>query len=451
MNLDEDTIVAIATPPGVGAISIIRLSGAHSFSSIENIFSGKKKILEMRSHTIQYGKIIDAKNEIIDDVLISIFHNPNSYTGEDSVEISTHGNPIVTQKIIELLLKQGLRIAEPGEFTKRAFLNGKIDLTQAEAVVELINARSEASLRGARNQIDGLLSQKVNELKEMIINSLSLVELELDFAEEDLIFIERKELLTKMQVVKNELSNLLKTFSFGKLLRDGVNVAIVGLPNVGKSSLLNYLLKESRAIVSLEPGTTRDIIREEILIDGILFRIFDTAGIRETKNPIEEEGVQRSRDAIKIADVVIFLSDITEDMSRDLYNEIGFLTEADKIISVANKVDVMDKKIPGVDVYISAKTGLGVQTLIEQLKRKAIGGYNYSEKNIIVSSIRHYNSLKLAENSIEKAINSINTGLSGEFISIDLRRAADSLGEIIGTITTDDILNNIFSKFCIGK
>jgi tRNA modification GTPase len=446
--LNNDTIAAVATPPGAGAISVIRISGSRAIEAVDMIF---KKISGSATHTIHHGKIIDNDNRLIDDVLISVFLAPNSYTGEDSIEISTHGNPFIAQKIIELLLNNGIRAAEPGEFTKRAFLNGKMDLAQAEAVVEVINSRTDASLRGARNQLDGLLSAKVNELRNMLINISSLIELELDFAEEDLELISIKEVLNKINEAVTEIENLLGTYSFGRVIRDGINVAIAGATNVGKSSLLNYLLKESRAIVSVIPGTTRDIIREELVIDGMLFKLFDTAGIRATEDIIEKEGVSRSLNAVKDADIVLCMNDVQTGINHDLLNEILKLTSRDKVLIVVNKVDLSDKKFEEAEVSISAKTGAGIKNLLSKLREMAIGGQNYSEKTAIVSNLRHYTSLKKAVESLHNAEESVKNKLSGEFISIDLRNAEASLGEIIGTITSEDILNNIFSKFCIGK
>lgn len=451
MNLDDDTIVAVATPAGEGALSIIRISGPDSFSVTDKIFKGKKKTIDCESHTIHYGKIFNSKNEIIDDVLISVFRAPNSYTGEDSVELSTHGNPLILQKIIELLLSLGLRIAEPGEFTKRAFLNKKFDLVQAEAVAEVINSRTEASLKGSRNQLNGLLSEKIKLLRDSLISISSMVELELDFAEEELEFISLTDLKMKINSVLEELTKLMDTFSFGKIIRDGVNLVIVGAPNVGKSSLLNYLLKESRAIVSTVPGTTRDIIREEVSIDGILFRLFDTAGLRSTDNIIEKEGVERSRQAIQNADIVLFLNDAQIGIDEDVKNEIFALTKSENVVSVLNKIDLSGGKIKSIDHYISVKTGKGLGELLDILTQKALKGKNYSEKTAIVSNLRQYEALSRANNFLKKAITSVDQKMSGEFISTDLRLAVSSLEEIIGVITTDDILNDIFSKFCVGK
>lgn len=451
MLKNEDTITAVATPNGTGAISVIRISGPESFSGIDKIFSGKVKICEAKSHTIHYGKIFDSNGELMDDVLVSVFKSPHSYTGEDSIEISTHGNPFISKRIIEELTKNSIRLAEPGEFTKRAFLNGKIDLTQAEAVIDVINSSTDASLRGARNQLDGLLSSKVQSLREMLVNTSSLIELELDFAEEDLEFVDHNELIKRIDNIITEINNLLATYEFGRIIRDGVNVALVGKPNVGKSSLLNYLLKEARAIVSSIPGTTRDIIREEVNIGGILFRLFDTAGIRHSEDEIEIEGITRSKDAIKSADLVIFLNDVEHSISNDMYQHLCELTEKDKIIIVLNKVDLMKEPGLGADVYISAKTGYGVNNLLEKLKEKALGSSTYSEKSAVVSNLRHFNCLTKAKENLLNARESASSFLSGEFISVDMRNAENSLGEIIGEVTTDDILNNIFMKFCIGK
>jgi tRNA modification GTPase len=451
MILIEDTITALATPAGVGALSIIRVCGPLSFVATDKIFKGKKLISESDSHTIHYGKIISSNGEQIDDVLVSVFRTPHSYTGEDSVEISTHGSQLIVQKIISLFLDNGVRLAEPGEFTKRAFLNGRIDLAQAEAVADIINSRSDASLRGARNQLNGLLSQKVDSLREELITTSSLIELELDFAEEELEFISLSKVAESINSIIYEISELLKTYSFGRVMRDGVNAALVGKPNVGKSSILNYMLKESRAIVSEIPGTTRDVIREEVVIDGILYKLFDTAGIRFTEDIIEKEGVFRSRDAVKAADVVLFINDIETGFSLDLYNELLELTSDDRIIKVLNKVDLMHGEHFNADVKISAKTGIGMDELYRILKEKAIGSSNYSEKTAIVSNLRHFEALKLAKKQLETALVSIDEKLSGEFIAVDLRNAENSLSEIIGKVTNDDILNNIFSKFCIGK
>lgn len=448
---DEDTIVALATASGVGAISVIRVSGEKSIELVDEVFSGKIKLVDAHTHTIHYGKILDQNNELIDDVLVSVFKAPHSYTGENSIEISSHGSSLIVKKIIERLIEVGARLAEPGEFTKRAFLNGRIDLAQAEAVADIINSRTEASLRGARNQLDGLLSQKVNFLRNSLINSSSLIELELDFAEEDLEFVSLNQVMNQIEEIEIEINKLISTYNFGRIIKDGINVALVGKPNVGKSSLLNYLLKEKRAIVSEIPGTTRDIIREEVNIDGILFTLYDTAGIRETEDLIEKEGVTRSVETIKNSDMVIFLNDVQSGFSEKLFEKLKIYTIEDRIIKVVNKIDLDPNTKINCEVKISAKTGEGIDTLFKVLKEKAIGSETYSEKSAIVSNIRHLDALKRAKQFLENAKESIKEKLSGEFIAVDLRNAESALGEIIGRVTSDDILNNIFMKFCIGK
>ena len=448
---ENDIIAALATPMGDGALSIIRVSGASSIKMIDSMFSGSIELENAESHTIHYGRIISEKNDVIDDVLVSLFVRPNSYTGENSIEISSHASPIIIKKILELIVSKGARLAEPGEFTKRAFINGKIDLAQAEAVADIISSRTEASLRGARKQFDGILSKKIEELRTELVSASSLIELELDFAEEDLEFISKPQTIKAVKLIIEQIDVLLDTFSFGRIIRDGVNVALVGKPNVGKSSLLNYILKESRSIVSEIPGTTRDIIREEVSIDGILFRLFDTAGIRLTEDVIEKEGVDRSRQAVNEADIVLLINDVLSNGSSELYEELINLSDKSKIVSVLNKIDLDQGCKFQSDVRISAISGEGMDVLFKVLKSKTIGNRSYSEKSAVVSNVRHYNSLKRAKESLINALNSIDENMSGEFISIDFRLAEDSLGEIIGTVTTDDILNNIFSKFCIGK
>lgn len=450
--MKEDTIVALATPAGVGAISVIRISGPQSFFAVDKFFNGKTKIQNAASHTLHYGDIVNQDGEHVDDVLVSVFRVPNSYTGEDSAEISTHGNPLITQKVIELLISSSdVRLAEAGEFTKRAFLNSRLDLTKAEAVADIISSRTEASFRGARNQLDGLLSQKVNDLRSQLLNSSSFVELELDFAEEDIEFVNQDELLKRIDSIIIEIDILLGSYEFGRVIRDGVNVAIVGKPNVGKSSLLNYVLKESRAIVSEIPGTTRDVIREEVSIEGILFRLFDTAGIRVSEDSIEKEGILRSQETVRNADVIVFLEDVQQGESKELFVDLLKLTSSDKIIKVLNKIDLNRNSEIVSDVKISAKTGEGIEHLFKSLREKTIGNESYTEKTAIVTNLRHHGCLKKSRENLINARESILKKMSGEFISVDLRNAEMNLAEIIGEVTSDDILNNIFMKFCIGK
>lgn len=450
-HFTEDTIAAIATPVGVGAISVIRVSGPDSISSFGEIFKGNKNLGKVDSHTIHYGRVLSEAGETIDDVLVSVFKSPNSYTGEDSVEISTHGSQLICNRILERLVQKNVRLAEPGEFTKRAFLNGKIDLSQAEAVIDVINSRTNASLKGARNQLDGVLSNKIDTLRKMLLDSSSLIELELDFAEEDLEFVSLDKVTNELNKIIDEIEKLIDSYKIGKVIRDGVNVVLVGKPNVGKSSLLNYLVKESRAIVSHIPGTTRDVIREEISLEGVLYKIFDTAGIRITEDEIEKEGVLRSRKAVEESDIVILISDVDSEYPADLYLELLKLTSEEKIIQVINKIDLHGvDKIENI-IEISVKSGKGIVELIEALKQKSFTSESYSEKNAVISNLRHKTALEKSNDHLKKAIDSISGSFSGEFISVDLRNAESALGEIIGKVTTEDILNNIFSQFCIGK
>ena len=452
MNLNnEDTIVAIATPIGSGAISVIRVSGEKCIEAIDKYFKGKVSLKDASSHTIHYGKIISNEGEVIDDTLISIFRAPNSYTGEDSIEISCHGSQFIAGSIIKCLVGKNIRIAEPGEFTKRAFLNGKIDLAQAEAVVDIINSRTEASLRGARNQLDGLLSSKIEYLKNSLLDISSLLELELDFAEEDIGLLTKKETETKINAVIKEIDLLLNTYSFGKVIKDGLNIAIVGEPNVGKSSLLNYLLKEARAIVSEIPGTTRDIIHEDISIDGLLFKLYDTAGIRYSEDLIEREGVDRSKQIVKESDLILFVVDAIRPYPINLYNELLNLTKKERVLIILNKIDLYNEVSRKVDVRISCLTGEGIEHLLSIMKKKSLGGFNYTEKIALLTNLRHFNALDSAKAHLINSIQALNENMSGEFIAIHLRNAETCLGEIIGLVTSEDILNNIFSKFCIGK
>jgi tRNA modification GTPase len=451
MGILDETIVAVATPPGIGAISVIRLSGPSAFEAIDKIFLGKTKIKNSKTHTIHYGKLCD-RIEIIDDVLVSVFKEPNSYTGEDIIEISHHGSPLIANRIISLVLSNSkVRLAEPGEFTKRAFLNGRIDLAQAEAVADLINSRTSVSLRGARNQLDGLLSSKIVDLRNILVDLSSFTELELDFAEEDIQLIRRVDLVNKINDISYEIGGLIKSYSFGKVIKEGLNLVLAGEPNVGKSSILNYLVKESRAIVSHIPGTTRDTIREEISIDGFLFRLYDTAGIRDTHESVEKEGIERSRSEVKKADVVIFVGDVNVGFSADLEAQLFKLNPMVKIIKVLNKIDLGVNRDFNEDFKISALSGFGMIEFIDGLKTVSFGESSYTEKDAIVTNIRHMNCLVKANEALLKSIKTVEENLSGEFLASDLRVAEMSLSEIIGEVTPEEILNNIFSKFCIGK
>lgn len=451
MKRNEDTICATITAYGVGAISIVRVSGPKALEVGDKIFIGKHRISESPTHRVYYGRLINN----IDDVLVTVFRKPHSYTGEDSIEISHHGNFLITRKIIQLLLDNGVRLAEPGEFTKRAFLNGKLDLLQAEAVSEIIQSRSDIAVQSARKQLDGILSNKIREIKDYLVEVLGLLELELDFVEEDIEFVDKSTLIQKIKNIIELISKLLSTFQTGRMIYEGINVLIIGKPNVGKSSLLNRILNDERAIVSEIPGTTRDVIKEEIFIDGTLFRFFDTAGLRKSTDVIEEEGIKRAIQLVEKADIIIHLIDF--DSLDENLNDFKIDASNKYIIKALNKVDLLSEEQRGIinsknDVLkISAKTGEGIDKLFELFKNYIYQNNLYSEDVAVISSLRHYNSLTNAKIALENAILSLEENQSNEFVAIDLRKAANSMKELTGEITSEEILNSIFSKFCIGK
>ncbi len=453
----DDTIVALATPPGVGAIGVIRLSGTKSFTIINQLFSSKD-LLNQRSHTLHVG-FLKVENIILDEVVVSLFKGPKSYTGEDVVEISAHGSPFIQQQIIEACIKYGARLAKPGEFTQRAFLKGKMDLTQAEAVADLIASNTSASHRTALNNIRGGFSDELKILRDQLITFSALIELELDFSQEDVEFADRTkfyELINQLTELTNQLVN---SFKLGNVIKNGVSVAIVGKPNAGKSTLLNTLLNENRAIVSEIAGTTRDTIEEILNIDGILFRLIDTAGIRHhTTDSIEKIGVERSLEKIKSADIVLYIFDSTSDSVEDLKKQVTEFQKAGiNFLLVANKTDlasedVAREKYASVNniVFISAKKNQHTEVLKEKMTDIVLAGH-LSTENTIVTNARHYHALK----EVSKSLNDIKTGLDnklpGDLLSLDIRRSLYYLGEITGEITNDDQLDYIFSKFCIGK
>src|SRR3989339_239775 len=459
MNFEDDTIVALATPAGVGAISVIRVSGPESISTVDKIFDGKHKLSDSSTHTIHYGKIIDENKELIDDVLVSIFKKPNSYTGEESVEISTHGSSLITQKIIQTLLKQNIRLAEPGEFTKRAFLNGRIDLAQAEAVFDIIKAKTEESLKAAVNQLKGGLSKKMELIAEALKNICAGVEANIEFAEEEIETTGMSGVKKELQKTLKEINALLATAEGGKMLREGIKTAIIGKPNAGKSSLLNELLDEERAIVTHIPGTTRDVIEETINIEGIAFVLSDTAGIREAKDLVERKGIERSIIAIDEADLLLAVFDgATKIEKEDL--EIINKIKGKNIIAVINKTDLkpakttekeVKKLISASIVKISLLNKTGIEKLKKEMGKIALEKGARSKESLIITNVRHKELLSNAADSIKKAIESINKKMSEEFIALDIRGALDYIGSVTGRVSTDDILNKIFSDFCIGK
>lgn len=450
----NDTICALATPNGVGAIGMIRLSGSNSFNITSKIFS--KNLLSAKTHTAHFGTIKN-EGELIDEVLVNVFEQGKSFTGEESVEISCHGSSYILQKVLTLLLENGCRLANPGEFTQRAFLNGKMDLSQAEAVADLIASQSNSAHHIAMKQMRGGFSSELKDLREKLIHFASLVELELDFAEEDVEFADRTELNDLVNNVLEYIRKLAKSFELGNAIKNGVPVAIVGQPNAGKSTLLNALLNEERAIVSDIAGTTRDTIEERIIIEGIDFRFVDTAGLRETEDYIEKLGVERALKQVDESAVYLYLFDASkltlDEIKKDLEQ---FPSDVSQII-VANKTDLLDEKSlkvlkdSGLEmVYISAKHKDSLDDLKERLL-KTIDADQLNSDDVIVSNARHYDALIKTISALEKTKHGLETGITADFIAMDIRQAMYELGTITGDISTDDLLGNIFSKFCIGK
>ncbi len=455
----DDTIAAISTPPGRGAISIVRLSGAMTFDIAKKIFKSKEKIEKIASWKATLGKIYDNNGEI-DEVILIKFKRPNSYTKEDMVEINCHGGVYVIRRILELILDNGARIAQPGEFTLRAFLNGRMDLSRAEAVADLIQSQTEISLQASLNQLDGKLSNRITEIRDLIVDSTSLLELELDFSEEDIEFVNMQELLKKTEKIKEELNDLIATYQAGRIAREGVKLVITGKANVGKSSLLNRLVKDERAIVTDIPGTTRDALEVQLDIQGILFRIVDTAGLKKTDDPIEMEGIRRAENHLQSADIIVHLFDGSAELDANDFEIIKKIENIPnkKVLRVVNKADlpqILNKSrlfTNSVQILsISALLGSGVKQFEDFVLQTVVKDENIFSQQVIVTSIRHYNALKNVLESLNRAADEIKKEVSPEFISVYLRDALDNLGQITGSVTSEDILNNIFSKFCIGK
>ena len=471
----NDTIVALATPSGAGAIAIIRVSGPDALKIVAPLFKAKSKkdLSTQPTHTLHLGNVVDGERTI-DEVLASVFRAPKSYTGEETVELSCHGSPYIQQEIIQLLIRKGCRSAEAGEFTLRAFLNAKMDLSQAEAVADLINSENAASHQMAMQQMRGGFSNEIQKLREELLNFASLIELELDFAEEDVEFANRdqfKDLVTKIQTV---LKRLIDSFATGNVLKNGIPVAIVGEPNVGKSTLLNALLNEERAIVSEIAGTTRDTIEDEMSIGGVGFRFIDTAGIRETKDVVESIGIKKTFEKISQAQVVVYLVDSTQiAVNRERLQQVRIEIEKIKnkfpqkpLLIIANKTDrlaeeeVQNLKAKLEDIsshaeraqflLLSAKTNVGVEELKDRLLKFVNTGALRNSDTIVTNS-RHYAALLKALEEINKVEDGLNAELSGDLLAIDIRQALQHFGEITGEITNDDLLGNIFANFCIGK
>ena len=460
--IKTDNIVAIASPAGLGAISLIRVSGNDCINQIDNIFYGfdKIKLENQESHTLQLGYIKDG-DEIIDKVLVTVFRNPKSYTGEDLVEISCHGSIYIQEKILQTILKNNCRIADPGEFTLRSFLNGKMDLSEAEAVADLIASNTKASHKLALNQMRGGFKNDINKLREELVNFASLIELELDFSQEDVEFANLNKLNDLVSTIEIQLTDLVKSFKIGNVIKNGLPIVIVGKPNSGKSTLLNFLLNEEKAIVSSIPGTTRDYIEDQININGIKCRFIDTAGIRKTEDRIENLGIKKTYETIEEAEIILYLIDKS---TLDDKNIDDYIIEIDKIkkdfkekeiVVLINKCDIstkiLDDNLVSLSaLQISAKMGLNIDKLIERISTY-MSKLNIDSHNVIVTNSRHLDLLSNTLDEIKKIKLSIKQNISSDLLSIDIKQASYFLGELTGEISNDELLGNIFSKFCIGK
>ena len=439
----NDIIVAPATALG-GAIAVIRVSGVGSIACCDSIFKGRKPLAEAKSHTIHYGTICDGER-VVDDVVVAIFRAPHSYTGEESVEISIHGSRYIASEVIRLLCEGGARMAEAGEFSQRALAAGRIDLSQAEAVADLIAAESRAAHAIAATQMRGGYSEMLDALREELLNITTLLELELDFSEEDVEFADRERLLAMLEHTDTAVVRLVESFRVGNAIREGVSVAIVGRPNVGKSTLLNRLVGDDRAMVSEIAGTTRDTIEESIVIDDICFRFVDTAGLHDTDDRLEKMGIERTERAIRQAQIVLYMS---EPSQSDV--ELPQLAAEQKVIVVVNKMDTTEKRDIEGAIYISARSGEGVDLLRKAL-RDTVDTEGLYRGDVIVSNMRHFEALNRAHHQLQAAITALNNGISEELLAEDIRGAITALAEITGRITSDDILRSVFSRFCIGK
>ena len=461
---DKDIICAISTPPGMGALAIIRLSGEGSISLTDKIFKAPsgKKLTEATANTVHFGRIF-SNEEILDEVLVTVFRSPHSFTGEESIEISCHGSVYIQQKLLELLMTEGARLALAGEFTQRAFRNGKFDLSQAEAVADLISSESKASHRVAMNQMRGGFARKLTELRDKLLQFASLIELELDFSEEDVEFANREHLYTLTEEIENKIENLANSFSLGNAIKSGIPVAIIGETNVGKSTLLNLLLNEDKAIVSDIHGTTRDVIEDSVNINGTTFRFIDTAGIRQTTDVIETLGIERTYQKIEQASIVLWMIDMTSPIENieALATLITNKLQDKHVIILFNKADLLTEEqqskfkslLPELDaerLFISAKK-LQNTNQLQQILVKAAAIPTIGEDDVIVTNMRHYEALQKALQAIQRVIEGLDVGITHDFLAQDIRECMFYLGEITGQISTDEILGNIFSKFCIGK
>ncbi|MHA4896031.1 tRNA uridine-5-carboxymethylaminomethyl(34) synthesis GTPase MnmE [Pedobacter sp. PWIIR3] len=455
--ISNDTIVALSTPPGIGAIGVIRLSGKEAISITNSVFIGKN-LLDQDSHTIHFGLIKD-EGQVIDEVLVSLFVSPKSYTKENVVEISCHGSNYIIQKIITLLIKKGATAAKPGEFTLRAFLNGSLDLSQAEAVSDLISSDSAAAHQVAMNQLRGGFSTELNVLREQLIHFASMIELELDFAEEDVEFANRDQLQDLINKINLVINKLIRSFELGNVIKVGINTVIAGRPNAGKSTLLNALLNDDRAIVSEIAGTTRDTIEEVLNINGINFRLIDTAGIREATDTIEAIGVEKTMQKIDQSAVLLYMFDVINLSITEIREDIAKLYRPGvPFLAIANKIDLSYndkfKELKLSDdikfIAISAKANQQIEELKQLLYETAVGD-RLSDNHTMVTNIRHVEALQKTRGALDNVVNGLNNPVTSDFLAMDIKQALHYLGLITGQVTTDDLLENIFSKFCIGK
>ncbi len=455
MILDStDTICALSTANGMGAIAMIRVSGQNAFDVVSSVFS--KEIGVQASHTAHFGVLKKGK-EIVDEVVVTVFKNPASFTGENVVEIACHGSVFIQQEILKLLLSKGCRLAKAGEFSMRAFANGKFDLSQAEAISDLISSTTESSHKLAMQQMRGGFSDEINGLREELVNFASLIELELDFSEEDVEFADRTQLNELLIRISEKLMSLIDSFSFGNAIKNGVPISIIGAPNSGKSTLLNRFLKEEKAIVSNIAGTTRDIVEDEIVIEGIKYRFIDTAGIRDTENEIEKIGIQRAIEKAGKSAIILYLFDSTDELEK-VKREFELLKsqlidDTIDVIWVANKIDLLNdkSKLDVIDcIQISASEGENLEELTHKII-EITNSKQSQEQQVVVTNVRHYEALTKANEAIGQVTDALEMGIPGDLVAIDIRQALHFLGEITGEISTDELLGNIFSKFCIGK
>lgn len=456
----DDTIAAISTAQGAGAVGIVRISGNEAFDLAEKIFRGKNQFSSFASHTINYGKIVNPSNgETVDEVLVSKMNAPKTFTGENIVEINCHGGTVMVNRILELVLREGARLAEPGEFTRRAFLNGRMDLSQAEAVVDIINSKTKESSKAALNQLEGKLSSRIKAAVNVLVKLLSHIEAVIDFPDQGIDDLKKEEIDTELKFVKEMLVSILKGFERGRIIREGINAVIVGRTNVGKSSLLNELTGKNRAIVTDIPGTTRDILEEYVNIHGIPVRMTDTAGIRETEDVVERIGVEKARKAVEEADLAIMMIDGQKGLTKEDKRIMDKL-HGKKVIVIINKIDLSyDKKIRKIEkelesmkiVRTSMTDGVGIDYLEDEIRKLFVKGDINPDNEIIITNTRHKKMIDYSIESIDLAINGYESGMPIDCITIDIKDAAEYLGRITGQSVGEDVLDNIFKRFCIGK